>query len=160
MCLLCWCELLNPEIEEESRWWLTMHWCLFGARTSATIMMTFAGQCISQIWGIIVKRRTASKKETDGLLVGFANIEFDVTIKNMMLGNPTIFSVKYLWSCCILHSCQVLGGKCLIWFGLLRVMPYKMASLATVYFGRANSIVILFVLIAACESGSPLDMAA
>ena len=73
-----------------------MHWCLFGARTSATIMMTFAGQCISQIQGIIVKRRTASKKEPDGLLVGFANIEFDVTIKNTMLGNLTIFSIKYL----------------------------------------------------------------
>ena len=57
-----------------------MHWCLFGARTTATIMMTFAGQCISQIYGITVKRRIASKKETDGLFVGFANIEFDVTI--------------------------------------------------------------------------------
>ena len=55
-----------------------MHWCLFGARTTATIMMTFAGQYISQIQGITVKRRIASKKETDGLLVGFANIEFDV----------------------------------------------------------------------------------
>ena len=73
-----------------------MHWCLFGARTSATIMMTFAGQCLSQIQGITVKRRTANKKEPDGLHVGFANIEFDVTIKNTMLGNPTIFSVKYL----------------------------------------------------------------
>ena len=139
---------------------LAMHWCLSGARTSATNMMTFAGQCISQIWGITMKRRTARKKETDGLLVGFANIEFDVTIKNTMLGNLTIFSVKYLWSCCILHSCQVLEGKYLVWFGLLRVVPYKMASLATVYLGRANSILILFVLPAACESGSPLDMAA
>ena len=54
-----------------------MHWCPFGARTSATIMMTFAGQCISQIQGITVKRQTASKKEPDGLLVGFANIEFE-----------------------------------------------------------------------------------
>ena len=35
-----------------------------------------------------------------------------------------------------------------------------MASLATVYLGWANSIMILFVLTAACESGSPLDMAA
>ena len=90
----------------------------------------------------------------------WSNIEFDVTIKNTMLGNLTILSFKYLWSCCILHSCQVLGGKWLVWFGLLRVVPYKMASLATVYLGRANSIMILFVLAAACESGSPLDMAA
>ena len=49
MCMLWWCELVNPEIEEGSRWWLAMHWCLFGAKTTATIMMTFAGQCISQI---------------------------------------------------------------------------------------------------------------
>ena len=39
-----------------------------------------------------------------------------------------IFNVKYLWSCCILHSYQVLGGKWLVWFGLLRVVPYNMAS--------------------------------
>ena len=35
-----------------------------------------------------------------------------------------------------------------------------MASLATVYLGRAIYIMILFVLTAACESGSPFDMAA
>ena len=63
-----------------------------------------------------------------------------------MLKNLTIFNVKYPWSCCILHSCQVLGGKWLIWFGLLRVVPYNMASLATVYLGRANSFMVLFVL--------------
>ena len=160
MCMLCLCELLNPEIEEESRWWLAMHWCLFGARTSATSWWRLLGSASHKYTGITVRRRTASKKETDGLLVGFAIIELDVTIKNTMSGNLTIFSVKYLWSCCILHSCQVPGGKWLVWFGLLRVVPYKMASLVTVYLGRANSVMILFVLTAACESGSPLDMAA
>ena len=65
-----------------------------------------------------------------------------------MLKNLTIFNVKYLWSCCILHSCQVLGGKWLVWFGLLRVVPYNMASLATVHLGRANSFMVLFVLTA------------
>ena len=65
-----------------------------------------------------------------------------------MLKNLTTFNVKYLWSCCILHSCQVLGGKWLVWFGLLRVVPYHMASLATVYLGRANSFMVLFVLTA------------
>ena len=65
-----------------------------------------------------------------------------------MLKNLTIFNVKYLWSCCILHSCQVLGGKWLVWFGLLHVVPYNMASLATVYLGRANSFMVLFVLTA------------
>ena len=65
-----------------------------------------------------------------------------------MLKNLTIFNVKYPWSCCILHSCQVLGGKWLVWFGLLRVVPYNMASLATVYLGRANSFMVLFVLTA------------
>ena len=35
-----------------------------------------------------------------------------------------------------------------------------MASLASVYLGRANSVMILFVLTAVCESGSPLDIAA
>ena len=65
-----------------------------------------------------------------------------------MLKNLTIFNVKYLWRCCILHSCQVLGGKWLVWFGLLRVVPYNMASLATVYLGRANSFMVLFVLTA------------
>ena len=59
-----------------------------------------------------------------------------------MLKNLMIFNVKYLWSCCILHSCQVLGGKWLVWLGLLRVMPYSMASLATVYLGRANSFIV------------------
>ena len=77
-----------------------------------------------------------------------------------MLGNLTIFSVKYLWRCCILHSCQVLRGKWLVWLGLLRVVPYEMAGLATVYLGQVNSIMILFVLTAVCESGSPLDMTA
>ena len=65
-----------------------------------------------------------------------------------MWKNLTIFTVKYLWSCCILHSCQVLGGKWLVWFGLLRVVPYNTASLATVYLGRANSFMVLFVLTA------------
>ena len=65
-----------------------------------------------------------------------------------MLKNLTVFNVKYLWCCCILHSCQVLGGKWLVWFGLLRVVPYNMASLATVYLGRANSFMVLFVLTA------------
>ena len=33
-----------------------------------------------KIIGYHCERRIASKKETDGMLVGFANIEFDVTI--------------------------------------------------------------------------------
>ena len=43
---------------------------------------------------------------------------------------------------------------------VLRVVPYNMASLATVYLGRANSFMVLFVLTAVCESGSPLEIAA
>ena len=73
-----------------------------------------------------------------------------------MLKNLTIFNVKYLWSCCILHSCQVLGGKWLVWFGLLRVEPYNMASLATVYLGRAKSFMVLFVLTAVASQVHPL----
>ena len=75
-----------------------------------------------------------------------------------MLKNLNIFNIKYLWSCCILDSCQVLGWKWLVWFGLLRVVPYNMASLATVYLGRANSFMVSFVLTAVCESGSPLEI--
>ena len=45
----------------------------------------------------------------------------------------------------------------LVWFGLLRVVPYNMFSLTTVYLGRAHSVMILFVLITVSESGSPLD---
>ena len=60
----------------------------------------------------------------------------------------------------MLHSCQVLGGKWLVWFGLLRVVPYNMASLTTVYLGRANSFIVIFLLTAVCESGSPLEIAA
>ena len=41
-----------------------------------------------------------------------------------------------------------------------RVVPYNMASLATVYLGRANSFIVIFLLTAVCESGSPLEIAA
>ena len=80
-CMLCLCELVNPEIEEEPRLWLVMHCCLFRTGTSATIMMMLAGQCVSQI--SLKKTRTASKKDADGFLVGFANTEFDVTISKI-----------------------------------------------------------------------------
>ena len=33
-------------IIEESAWWLSMAWCLFGTRTSATIMMTLASHSL------------------------------------------------------------------------------------------------------------------
>ena len=46
----------------------------------------------------------------------------------------------------------------LVWFGLLRVVPYNMTSLTTVYLGRANSVMILYVLIAVSESGSHLHI--
>ena len=35
-------------ITEEPAWWLLMAWRLFGARTSASIMVTDAGRCVSE----------------------------------------------------------------------------------------------------------------
>ena len=55
-----WCERVYPAIEDES-----------------TVMMSFAGQCVSYLLGIT--DRLACKQETNGLRIGFANIGIEVT---------------------------------------------------------------------------------